>query len=163
MAEQHEWYRDEQTGQYVHDVSVFIDVPVEKCFDYWSNFENFPRIMRHVKHVVNTGEGTWHWEAQIDGQHAEWDAVMPDFQMNRMISWRSTNGLKNSGTVTFTPENTGCRIAVHLMYDPPYGLIGDLVAQLTVNETFHKDLQQDLLSFKRAVETGEVERFRPAA
>ena len=163
MAEQHEWYRDEESGQFVHDVSVVVNVPVEICFRHWSNFELFPKIMRHVKKVEKTGPDTWHWEAQIDGLHEEWDAVMPEFIENQVISWRSTRGLKNSGTVTFIPMGQTCRIAVHLMYDPPYGVIGDLVAQMNVNERFHNDLVEDLNNFKTAIESGRMDQFRPAA
>lgn len=163
MAEKHEWYRDEGTGQYVHDISVVINAPVETCFKYWSQFELFPRIMRHVKGVEKTGPDLWHWEAQIDSQHVEWDAVMPEFRQDQIISWRSTSGLKNSGSVNFIPMGEGCRITVHLMYDPPYGIIGDIAAQLVVNETFHKDLVEDLMNFKSAVESGQMDRYRPAA
>ena len=164
MAEQHhEWSRDESTGQYVHNVSVRVNAPVETCFTYWSQFEQFPQIMRHVTNVEKTGPDKWHWEAKIDGQHAEWDAVMPEFRENDIISWRSVEGLKNSGTVTFTPEAGGCRITVHIMYDPPYGIVGDLVAQASTNDRFHKDLVEDLNNFKEAVESGKTERFRPAA
>jgi uncharacterized membrane protein len=165
MAEQthHEWSRDEDTGQYVHHVSVWINASVETCFSYWSQFEQFPRIMRHITRVEKTGPDAWHWEAKIDGQQAEWDAVMPELRQNEIISWRSVEGLKNSGSVTFTPTEKGCRITVHLMYDPPYGIIGDLVAQMKVNDTFHRDLVEDLHNFKEAVETGKIERYRPAA
>lgn len=164
MAEQqHEWSRDEGTGQYVHHVSVWVNTPVDTCFALWSQFEQFPQIMRHIKSVEKTGTDSWHWKAQIDGQHAEWDAVMPEFRQNEIISWRSVEGLKNSGSVLFTPESGGCRITVHLMYDPPYGIIGDLVAQASVNDRFHQDLVEDLNNFKEAVESGKTERFRPAA
>jgi len=162
-AHRHEWRRDEETGQYVHDVSVWVKAPVETCFRYWSRFEHFPTIMRHITNVEKTGPDTWHWEARIAGQHVEWDAIMPEYRENEIIVWRSTSGMKNSGTVTFAPDADGCRIAVHLIYDPPYGFIGDIAAQMGINDNFHQDLVEDLHHFKEAVESGRTERYRPAA
>lgn len=163
MADTHNWYRDDATGQYVHNVSVLVDAPVETCFHYWSQFENFPCIMRHVTRVTKTGENSWHWEAEIAGLHEAWDAEMPEYAVNRKISWRATGGVKNAGVITFMPENGKCRITVHLTYDPPFGVVGDLVAQARVNQIFHADLEEDLRNFKAAMESGQVERFRPAA
>lgn len=164
MSDQHAWYHDESTGQYVHDVSVWINAPVDRCFSFWSQFEKFPNVMRHITEVKKTGTDQWHWKAKIDGQHVEWDAVMSEFRDNSIISWRSTSGVKNSGTVNFIPERGGCRLSVHLMYDPPYGIIGDLAARVAVNQRFHDDLVEDLTNFKNAVESGEIDqRFRRAA
>jgi len=165
MAEQthHEWHRDESTGQFVHHVSVWVNAPVATCFRYWSQFEEFPKIMRHIKRVEKSGKDSWHWEAMIAGQHAEWNAVMPEFRSEEIITWRSVSGLKNSGSVTFAPAANGARITVDIMYDPPYGFIGDLVAQSRFADQFQKELVEDLHNFKEAVESGKTERFRPAA
>ena len=57
----------------------------------------------------------------------------------------------------------GTRIEVHLMYDPPYGFIGDIIAERRINDDFQTDLQRDLDNFKMAVESGQMERYRRAA
>jgi uncharacterized membrane protein len=163
MADKHQWSRDESTGQYVQDVSVWVNAPVETCFGYWSQFEMFPKIMHYIESVEKTGTNTWHWRAKIGGQRVEWDATMPDYRQNDIISWRSTDGLKNSGAVNFIPQNNGTRIEVHLMYDPPYGIVGDIAAQATMNDQLHNELVEDLNRFKTAVESGQTEQFRPAA
>ncbi len=164
MAEQHAWSQDEATGQYVHDVSVWIDAPVERVFRYWAQFEQFPTVMRHITDVKQTGPNAWHWQAKIEGQRLEWDADMPEFRENSLISWRSISGVENSGTVNFIPERGGTRLIVHLMFDPPFGILGDAAARLTINDRFHEDLVEDLISFKNAVESGDIDRrFRPAA
>jgi len=163
MANVHEWHKDEASGQYVQDASVTIDAPCDVCFSAWSNFEFFPRIMRHIDKVENTSATTSHWEATIGGQHHKWEAETVDFVANEVISWRSTHGLRNSGEVRFTPQGSSCRIAVHLLYDPPYGVIGDLVAERQLNDKFHQSLVEDLRKFKEAVESGQIEHFRRAA
>lgn len=158
------WYQDDATGHYVHDASVWINAPVDHCFRYWVDFEDFPKIMRHVVSVKKTAPDQWHWEARVGGQHVEWDATMPEFRKDQIISWQSTKGVKNTGSVNFIPENGGCRLSVHLTYDPPFGLIGDVAARTSVNQRFHEDLVEDLNNFKHAIESGQIEdRFRPAA
>jgi len=164
MADNTTWHRDEETGQYVFDTFVVVNAPVEKCFAAWENFEMFPSLFSYITEVRRTGDNNWHWAATIGGQHADWDAGMTDFHRNDIIAWESTDGLRNSGSVTFSPEDDGrrCRISVHLMYDPPYGVIGDLVAQYRFNDEFYNDLVRDLLNFKENVESGRTDYYRAA-
>jgi uncharacterized membrane protein len=161
--EQKTWHRDETTGQYVHEVAVMVNAPAETCYAIWAQFENLPRIMRHIRHVEMTGPTTTHWEARIMGQHLEWDAVTTVNRPNETIAWDSTSGTKNSGSVRFVPSAEGCRIILHLMYDPPYGVLGDLAAVVSVNDEFHRDLVEDLHRFKETVESGQTEQYRKAA
>jgi uncharacterized membrane protein len=163
MTEGKQWFRDEQTGQFVHDASVWVQAPVDVCFSYWANFAQFPQLMSHIQRVEQIDEGRWHWVAKISGMTQEWDAVVSEFRRPELLAWHSTSGLKNSGTVSFTPENSGCRVRVHLMYDPPLGVIGDMLAMAGMNDAFHRDLQNDLTEFKGRVERDEAQQMRPAA
>lgn len=163
MANVHEWYKDQSTGQYVHDISVTVDAPVEVCFQYWANLESFPSIMTYVTEVTRTDGNTWHWAANIGGYQAEWDAVTTVFRPGEEIAWESTRGLRNTGSVLFTPMGLGCQVTVHLMYDPPFGFVGDLIAERRLNDEFHRDLRQDLMNFKNTVERGQAEQYRRAA
>ena len=163
MAREHHWFKDEESGRYVHNVSVTTNAPVDTCFLYWSDFENFPNLMSHIDRVTRTNGNTWHWEATVAGVHAEWNAEMTEYRENEIIAWTSIDGLRNMGSVRFIPDGDGCVIAVHLEYDPPYGFIGDIVAERRVSDAFHDDLQHDLLRFKEAVESGMTEHFRRRA
>jgi uncharacterized membrane protein len=160
--EQKTWHRDDPTGQYVHEASISVNAPADTCYQIWAQLENLPQIMRYVTNVVKTGPNTSHWEAKLIGQHLEWDAVTT-VNVNDTLAWESTSGLKNSGSVRFVPMAEGCRIVVHIMYDPPYGVLGDLVAAARVNDEFHRDLMEDLQHYKTAVESGEMDRYRRAA
>lgn len=160
--EQKMWRRDDTTGQYVHEAAITVNASADTCYTIWSQLDNLPMIMRYVKNVAVTGPNTSHWDATIIGQHLEWDAVTT-VSMNDTLAWESTSGLKNSGSVRFVPMAEGCRIVVHLMYDPPYGALGDLVATTRLNDEFHRELMEDLQHFKSAVESGQMERYRRAA
>ena len=89
--------------------------------------------------------------------------MVSEFQPNEVISWVSISGVKNSGSIYFSSEGRGTRVAVHLMYDPPYGFIGDLIAERRINDEFQRDLQHDLDNFKHSVESGTAEDYRRAA
>ncbi|HEX2949667.1 MAG TPA: SRPBCC family protein [Armatimonadota bacterium] len=163
MAETVKWYRDEASGQYIFDAFVMVNAPVDVCFNAWSNFESFPRLMSYVQEVRHEGDNTWHWEATVGGVRAKWEAKTTEFRKDEVISWESIRGLRNSGSVYFSKENRGCRVAVHLAYDPPYGAIGDVVAERRINDQFASNLQHDLDNFKQHVESGDIGYFRRAA
>lgn len=164
MQTQHQWYRDDDTGQYVFDVSVVVHAPVHKCFTYWSNFESFPQMMTHITRVTRIGENTWHWEATVAGRYVAWDAVTSEYRRNEIIGWVSIHGQRNAGTVRFDASGVQhCRVSVHLLYDPPFGMLGDFFARRGVNNQLHRDLHDDMQAFKHAVEAGEAEQFRRRA
>lgn len=163
MSENASWHRDEATGMFVFDAHVIVNAPVDVCFSAWSNFSAFPKLLRHIDTVQQLGEDHWHWEATIGGTHAQWDARTSEFRENAVISWEAYSGVKNSGSVYFSPEGRGCRVAVELKYDPPYGIIGDIVAQRRFNDQFAQELQEDLHNFKVATESGRTDNFRRAA
>jgi uncharacterized membrane protein len=47
--------------------TIHIAAPVEKVYEFWANYENFPRFMRHLKEVRETGPGRSHWIASGPG------------------------------------------------------------------------------------------------
>jgi uncharacterized membrane protein len=153
MSTNQGWYKDEGTGQYAQEASVLVNAPVNVCFERWTRIEDFPRLLRHIEQVTPSGDRTWHWEGNIAGHHVEWDAEAV-WMPNESVRWSSTSGLKNSGIVTFTPEGNATRITVRMMYNPPYGPIGDLVAERSHNDKIHQDLVEDLINFKNTIETG---------
>ncbi|MHB9025150.1 MAG: SRPBCC family protein [Armatimonadota bacterium] len=153
MATNQGWYKDENTGQYVQEASVLVNAAPSVCYERWTRLDDFPRLLRHIQQVTPSGGQTWHWEANIAGQHVEWDATAA-WVPNESVSWSSTSGLRNSGTVTFVPEGNATRVLVRMMYDPPYGPIGDMVAERGRNDRVHQDLVEDLINFKNSVESG---------
>ena len=43
------------------DRSITVDAPVERVYEFWNDFENFPRFMSHVHEVRRTGPDRTHW------------------------------------------------------------------------------------------------------
>ncbi|MEO8285994.1 MAG: SRPBCC family protein [Chloroflexota bacterium] len=139
---------------------VTINGTQEEAYNFWHNFENLPRFMRHLESVNVAGNGISHWKVKAPaGQTVEWDAETVEDRPNELIAWRSLEGadVKNSGVVRFkrATGDRGTWIDVELDYDPPAGKAGVLVAKIFGEEP-EKQLYDDLRAFKQVMELGEV-------
>jgi uncharacterized membrane protein len=140
--------------------SLVINRAPEELYQYWHDFENLPRFMKHLESVRVTGEGRSHWVAKAPaGTTVEWDAEVTEDRPNELIAWRSLEGsqVENSGSVRFEPApgNRGTIVKVEINYTPPGGALGALVAKLFGEEP-GQQAQESLRSFKQLMETGEV-------
>jgi uncharacterized membrane protein len=143
--------------QRVHE-SVEVQAPMQDVFTYWSNFENFPQIMRNVEEVRITDRDTSHWKVKGPfGTDIEYDAKTTEMSPERGIAWQSIDGeIENSGQVRFEEVSIGrTRIDVTLAYaDPPGGKVGEVVADAISNP--EREIREDLENFAKKVERGEL-------
>ncbi len=142
--------------QHVHE-SVEVQAPMHDVFMYWSNLENFPRIMRNVEEVRVAGD-TSHWKVKGPlGRTVEYDARTTEMSPERGIAWQSIDGeIENSGQVRFEEVSIGrTRIDVTLAYaDPPGGKVGEVMADAISNP--EGEIREDLENFAGQVERGEL-------
>lgn len=114
--------------------TVTIDAPVERVYEFWNDFENFPRFMSHVREVRRVGNDRTHWVvAGPGGAPVEWEAVVTQRAPNDSISWRTVEGalVDHSGTVRFRPAGSNAtRVDVRMHYRPMAGALGQGVASL---------------------------------
>jgi len=99
--------------------SVEVDCPIRTVYNQWTQFEEFPRFISGVKEVVQLDDTHVHWRAEVRGKDKEWDAEITEQIPDQRISWRSTSGEENAGTVRFEPlpgNRTLVRLA--LGYEP---------------------------------------------
>jgi uncharacterized membrane protein len=142
--------------------SININAPVSTVFDFWSNFENFPRFMTHVREVRATNvEGQSHWTVEGPaGVPIEFDAVITRFEPNTVIAWKTVEGspVAHAGIVHFEPDGMqGTRVHIRFSYNPPAGAIGHAVAAL-LGEDPKSMMDEDLARMKTLVETGNPPR-----
>jgi uncharacterized membrane protein len=142
--------------------SMLIDKSPEELYAYWRNFQNLPRIMRHLESVQVQDGCRSHWVAKapkIAGGKVEWDAEIVADEPNARIAWQSLPGadVDNRGSVQFTPApgNRGTKVRVVVDYAPPAGRLGKWVAKLFGEEP-EQQIWDDLRNFKRVMEIGEV-------
>jgi uncharacterized membrane protein len=132
----------------------------EELYRYWRDLENLPRIMSHLDSVTVNGDRVSHWVAKAPaGMTVEWDAEIINDVENELIAWKSLEGtqINHAGSVRFSPApgDRGTEVKVALNYAPPAGALGVALARLFMEEPTIQ-VEQDLLNFKRWMETGEI-------
>jgi uncharacterized membrane protein len=135
---------------------VVVNAPVAQVYNFWRNFENFPRFMENIESIQITGQDESHWKSKGPlGKTVEWDAKTISAQENKKIAWQSTGGdIETHGAVTF--EEAGAdstRVVVGMEYKPPGGAIGEVVAKLFSDP--EDQLEQDLNRFKQVAESAD--------
>jgi len=134
--------------------SIDVAAPVRTVYNQWSQFEEFPRFMEGVKEVRQVDSTHLHWVAEIAGQVREWDAEIAEQIPDERVAWRSTDGARNGGVVTFhrlADEET--RIMLQLEYEPD-GLLEKAGSALGMVE--HR-AKADLERFRDFVEAEGME------
>ena len=133
----------------VIEKSIEINVPVKTAYNQWTQFEEFPRFMEGVKQVKQLDEKRLHWKAEIGGKEKEWDAEITEQIPDERIAWRSREGAKNAGVVTFHRlSDSKSKVMLQLEYDPDGFVenVGDTAGAVT------QRVVGDLERFKRYIE-----------
>jgi uncharacterized membrane protein len=95
--------------------TLYIEAPVDQVYAFWSNYENFPLFMSHVRGVEDLGGGRSHWSVSgPGGVPIEWDATLTQQTPGSVIAWRSEPGsmLENAGIIRFTPSGPGTLVSL---------------------------------------------------
>jgi uncharacterized membrane protein len=139
--------------------TININAPVERVFEFWKNFNNFPHFMTNVREVRNLGDGRSQWTVTGPaGMSVKWNAVITEFIPNRLLAWKSEPraAIANAGIIRFEPgSNGGARVTIKLSYNPPAGAIGHAIATI-LGANPKRELNQDLLRMKTMIETGHA-------
>jgi uncharacterized membrane protein len=134
--------------------TLYIDAPIDQVYAFWSNYENFPLFMSHVREVEDLGGGRSHWSVSgPGGLPIEWSAVLTQQVPEEVIAWKSEAGsmLENAGIIRFSPSGTGTRVNLRFCYHPPAGGAGQAVAALLGSDPRAK-LNKDLGRMKSMLE-----------
>lgn len=136
--------------------TIIVNAPVSQVYNFWRNFENFPRFMENIESINVIGEDLTHWKTRGPlGHFVEWDAKTTSVQENEKIGWQSVGGeIETHGAVTF--EDMGAnqtRLTVGLEYALPGGVIGEAVAKIFSDP--EDQLEEDLGRFKQVAESDQ--------
>jgi uncharacterized membrane protein len=114
--------------------TITIHAPVDQVFRFWSNPENFARVMEHVEEIKRTGENRFRWVISgAAGTSVAWTSRIVQSIPSRLLAWRSEPGslLRSAGVIRFDPAGEGStRLHLILSYHPPAGAVGQAVANL---------------------------------
>lgn len=140
------------------DKAIHVAAPPEEVYRFWSNYQNFPRFMTHIKDVRDLGRGRSHWVAEGPARiPISWDAQLTANVPNKLIAWRSVPGsrVETEGVVRFDGENGGTRVGIRMFYSPPAGVLGHLLASL-FGANPKREMDDDMVRFKSLIETGKT-------
>ena len=145
--------------------AITINAPVERVFEFFSAWENWPRWMSHVREVRRTGtvagDDRTHWV--VDGPAGvpiAWNAVTTKLVPDDTIAWKSVEGsaVRHAGLVHFKPTADGATtVEVQMSYNPPAGAVGHAVAAF-FNRDPKRQMDDDLARLKTTIETGRPPR-----
>jgi uncharacterized membrane protein len=134
--------------------TLFIAAPVDRVYQFWTDYENFPLFMSNVREVRDMGGGRSHWVVSgPGGVPIEWFSMLTEQIPGESLAWRSRPGsmLENAGVVRFRPEGEGTRVELRFCYFPPAGGAGQAVAELLGADPRAK-LNEDLGRLKALLE-----------
>ena len=141
--------------------AININAPIDDVFAFFTNYENFPQFMSHVREVRDTGGESSHWT--VDGPAGvpvEWDAVLTDLVPNEVLGWTSVPGsaVRSVGAIRFTQTADGTtHVDLKMTYSPPAGAIGHAAAKLLGADP-KTQMDDDLARAKTFLETGTPPR-----
>lgn len=147
-------------GEVDVEKSITVNRPADECYRFWRDFQNFPRFMQHLEAVEPLSDTRSHWRAKAPaGTSVAWDAEITVDHPGELLAWHSLEGadIDNAGTVRFerAPGGRGTVVRVDLLYKPPGGKAGMLIAKLFGEEPALQ-IDQDLRRFKQLIETGAI-------
>lgn len=149
----------EPKGDHLLGRSVTIARPAAELYRFWRDFANLPAFMDNVERIDVLDTVRSHWVVKAPGGGmVEWDAIVTEDREGELIAWTSAEGadVPNSGRITFRDAGArGTVVTATILYDPPGGTIGKLVAKLFQREPAIQ-ARRDLRRFKQLMETGEV-------
>jgi len=140
--------------------TVTINRPRGELYAFWRDFRNLAAFMENVESVTPGDERRSHWVVKAPaGQTVEWDSIITEDVEGSLIAWESADGadVKNAGRITFrdSPSGRGTEVTATIVYDPPAGDLGKLIAKLFQKEP-KIQARRELRRFKQLMETGEI-------
>lgn len=149
----------EGQGSSVVGRSTTINRPAAELYAVWRDFTRLPTFMENVVSITPLDGERTHWVVKAPGgKTVEWNARITEDREGELIAWTSEEGadVPNSGKVEFRDAGArGSVVTATILYDPPAGIIGKVVAKMFQREPAIQ-ARRDLRRFKQLMETGEI-------
>jgi uncharacterized membrane protein len=129
-----------------------VAVPVEKAYDAWLKFDEFPKFMHRVLNVEQK-DGKVSWTEKIWFSTRQWEGEITDRRKNELIAWKTTKGTQHKGVVTFhrLADNL-TRVMVDMEFEPA-GMIEKMGSGLRFVK---RAVESDLARYKAYVELDQA-------
>jgi uncharacterized membrane protein len=133
--------------------SIEVNVPLDRAYAMWRDFENWPKFIPFLKDVHDTGDRTAVAKVATPLGKVECHVEVTNEHKGESFQWHTKTGdVDFLGKVGFeAPSETTTRVTVDMEYHAPLGRIGEAVARM-LHEDPCAELPKELASFKRLVE-----------
>lgn len=125
---------DRNRGAIEINKHVIIHAPIQRVFNFFKQYKQFPHFMRNVFDVRTVDEEKVRWIVKGPlGSHISWVAEEIECEENDLIKWRSSDGalVPQVGKLEFHPEDKDTtRVTLLMTYNPPLGIIGHSMARM---------------------------------
>src|SRR2546421_3872263 len=130
-----------------------VAVPVEKAYQAWTKFDEFPKFMHRVLNVDRKGQDRVAWQEKIWFSKRQWEGRITERRKNDRIVWRTTSGMNHKGVVSFHKlDDNLTRVMVTMEFEPN-GMIEKLASGLRFVK---RAVQADLARYKAYVEMDDA-------
>jgi uncharacterized membrane protein len=124
-------------------------VPIDKAYQAWIRFDDFPKFMHWVLNVEKKGQDTVSWQEKIWFSSRRWEGKITERRKNDRIAWKTTTGMSHKGIVSFHKlDDNLTRVMVDMDFEPN-GMIEKVASGLRFVK---RAVQSDLARFKAYVE-----------
>jgi uncharacterized membrane protein len=134
-----------------------VAVPVDKAYEAWTQFEEFPKFMHRVLEVKPDEDDDGdkiHWREKIWFSTREWDGEILERRKNDRIAWKSVSGTQHSGVISFHKlDDNLTRVMVEMDFLPS-GILEKMASGLRFVK---RAVQSDLARYKAYVEFGQID------
>lgn len=133
--------------------SVEVNVPLDRAYKVWRDFENWPKFIPFLKEVHDTGDRTALTKVATPVGKVESHIEVINEHPGESFQWHTKTGdVDFLGKVSFESlAPTSTRVTVDMEYHAPLGRIGEALARV-LHEDPCADLPKELASFKHLVE-----------
>ncbi|QFU88885.1 SRPBCC family protein [Amycolatopsis sp. YIM 10] len=130
--------------------TVEVGVPVSTAYNQWTQFESFPQFMEGVEEVRQLDDTHTHWRVKIGGAEREFDATITEQHPDERVAWRSDDGPRHAGVITFHRiDDQRTRVTAQMDIDPE-GFVENVADKLGVLD---RRVKGDMKRFEDFIES----------
>jgi Polyketide cyclase / dehydrase and lipid transport len=130
-----------------------VAVPVDKAYDAWIKFDQYPKFMHRVLSVEQKEGDKVSWQEKIWFSKRQWEGKITERRKNDRIVWKTTQGTSHKGIVSFHRiDDNLTRVMVEMEFQPT-GMMEKMASGLRFVK---RAVQADLARFKAYVEMSDA-------
>jgi uncharacterized membrane protein len=133
-----------------------VAVPVDRAYEAWTKFDEFPKFMHRVLNVEQKGDDRVSWQEKIWFSTRDWEGRITEQRKNELIAWKTTKGMQHKGVVSFHPLGDRLTRVMVTMEFEPSGMIEKMGSGMRFVK---RAVQADLARFKAYVEFSDAKEI----